>query len=1437
MKKKSVYNQNVSDQEYEDMEGEENRNNADTSGLLYSDADRCPICLSCLLGKEVGFPESCNHVFCMACILKWAEILASCPIDRKPFQAVFELSAFEGPAKIQVKRWLREIDVKENESSFKKQLFYHESSRSDKRKRNTIREDLLCERSNDSKVLYRNFPNKMRGKKNATVKTNKVQRSNQCTDSCIRNDMSSMFSCGSHSWGPHTHRASCTESIEVNEISALIRQKRRELELSWFPNTLPGNGRVDSVSWSVETAVLSLVSSVLPRTIFPASTISLENFGTALAHTQGGGEKKQTSGTSNTRGSRRKPAATAPTRRSTRNTRAETVSQPQKSPVSNSSECDAPGNSNSSISISPTAESEKQTRQAPKRKSVRRGRKPPLLKKKLRKSVPPAEKTSSDSVEEETVDSDTPPVLEIEQQSCVESSSICSVQTDEENHLAKCLKSCSEQTEENEQTKNHEIEEKTESLNSESCTQYPPVLVGEGTGMEAKELCVDHDISTDTSPRGIDPSENQEQVSGISESEVQALVCTESPPEDFLTCPPSDTEEHQPVCSPQGEVSNNTTPVLSDEGTGKSLIVESTDLNDSAVNTEESVESPKMESSEGEIIHKLDRPCVPSSDTELPEHIETENTEIIPTCGTSENESSGAVQDCEDNLLKHNLDNAQLDKSLEEKTESLVEHPIHAELPHKEVEQSEKHFSEDNNETVPMECDSFCSDQNESEVESSANTDSKQLNENSVPHDSDKLSSDPAVEKVETVAQPAEVLVDKAPKPRTRRSRFHSPSTTWSPNKDAAEEKRRAQSPSPKRETAIESKTSQSPSPKRESARGRRKSRSLSPKKDVARERRQSRSPKRESARETKRSESGSPRRDTSRENQRSQSRVKDSSSREKSRSRSRERESDRDAQRRDRERERRARRWSRSRSRSRSPSRLRTKSKSSSFGRNERDNYSPRWKERWTNDGWRCPRGNDRYRRNDSEKQNENTRNEKNDITADTNDPGSTDKHRNDCPSWVIEKINSGPDPRTRNPEKLKDSHWEENRNENSGNSWTKNFGPGWMSNRGRGSRGKGAYRGNFACSDQSENRWQSRTPLSGSDSFKSAEQQPSKRKSEQELSFGTPADRSGWTSASSWAVRKTLPADVQNYYSRRGRNSSGPQSGWMRQEEETPEQDKERETDGQTETDKTDGRIGFHDSNLKDQTNQVDGSQLPVNMMQPHMSVMQPPVSAQHQPMGLFPYPVGVHAPVMNMQRSPFAMPPPLPLHLHTGVPLMQVAAPASIPQGPPPPPPPPPSQQVSYIASQPDGKQVQGLPSASHVSNNMNTQVLPAPSAAPANTGSVQGPSSGNTSSSSHVQASNAAVKLAESKKLQIQEKAAQEVKLAIKPFYQNKDITKEEYKEIVRKAVDKVCHSKSGEVNSTKVANLVKAYVDKYKYSRKGSQKKTLEEPVSTEKNIG
>ena len=38
--------------------------------------------------------------------------------------------------------------------------------------------------------------------------------------------------------------------------------------------------------------------------------------------------------------------------------------------------------------------------------------------------------------------------------------------------------------------------------------------------------------------------------------------------------------------------------------------------------------------------------------------------------------------------------------------------------------------------------------------------------------------------------------------------------------------------------------------------------------------------------------------------------------------------------------------------------------------------------------------------------------------------------------------------------------------------------------------------------------------------------------------------------------------------------------------------------------------------------------------------------------------------------------------------------------------------------------------------------------------------------------------------------MQERAVEEVKLAIKPFYQRRDVTKQEYKDILRKAVQKV-----------------------------------------------
>lgn len=75
----------------------------------------------------------------------------------------------------------------------------------------------------------------------------------------------------------------------------------------------------------------------------------------------------------------------------------------------------------------------------------------------------------------------------------------------------------------------------------------------------------------------------------------------------------------------------------------------------------------------------------------------------------------------------------------------------------------------------------------------------------------------------------------------------------------------------------------------------------------------------------------------------------------------------------------------------------------------------------------------------------------------------------------------------------------------------------------------------------------------------------------------------------------------------------------------------------------------------------------------------------------------------------------------------------------------------------------------------------------------------------------------------KKLHTQERAVEEVKLAIKPYYQRKDINKDEYKDILRKAVHKICHSRTGEINPVKVSTLVKLYVQRYKYFRKHGRK--------------
>ncbi|KAL0962968.1 hypothetical protein UPYG_G00347810 [Umbra pygmaea] len=475
---------------------------------------------------------------------------------------------------------------------------------------------------------------------------------------------------------------------------------------------------------------------------------------------------------------------------------------------------------------------------------------------------------------------------------------------------------------------------------------------------------------------------------------------------------------------------------------------------------------------------------------------------------------------------------------------------------------------------------------------------------------------------------------------------------------------------------------------------------------------------------------------------------------------RSRERDAERDAVRRDRSRDRSREKKSRkrSRSRSRSPTRSRSYRRGASPERPASGGQSPQRRDRWSGDVWRPGQGGGDSRRNFSERPARDSCRSENGGFAEVSPSREN-------PDWVTEKSRADTEARaTSGP------RWEDK---------------GWNSDRGRGAgRGRGAYGNSNQQGEPAENRWQQRNTFSGTpnnsggDAYSRFNENRGGRRKEPEMGESM-MDRSGWSSASSWAVRRTLPADVQNYYSRRDRGGGAGSGSWTRQEEQSTADPAQSEPSAQL--------------NAQIET-------LPTqNVMPPQLNVV--------------PYPVGPRGPPVSLQPPPFGMLPQVPMHLHSSVPLLQVP-PTAVQGLPPPPPPPPPIQQGSITAIQADSRTTQMMSMGGHGKAPFMPTMTKAGGATTAHSHSMALPSS--TTQHSRAPQPDSSKK---EKKLQIQERAANEVKAAIKPYYQNKDITKDEYKEIVRKAVEKVCHSKSGEVNSGKVANLVKAYVDKYKHARK------------------
>uniref|UniRef100_A0A3Q3QMS8 PHD and ring finger domains 1 n=1 Tax=Monopterus albus TaxID=43700 RepID=A0A3Q3QMS8_MONAL len=73
---------------------------ADHAGMSSDeDSEKCPICLNSFSSQPVATPESCEHYFCLDCILEWTKNANSCPVDRIAFKSIYLRKCYGGKVK------------------------------------------------------------------------------------------------------------------------------------------------------------------------------------------------------------------------------------------------------------------------------------------------------------------------------------------------------------------------------------------------------------------------------------------------------------------------------------------------------------------------------------------------------------------------------------------------------------------------------------------------------------------------------------------------------------------------------------------------------------------------------------------------------------------------------------------------------------------------------------------------------------------------------------------------------------------------------------------------------------------------------------------------------------------------------------------------------------------------------------------------------------------------------------------------------------------------------------------------------------------------------------------------------------------------------------------------------------------------------------------
>lgn len=50
--------------------------------------EKCPICLLPFRKQQLGTPSTCEHCFCLECLIEWSKNINTCPVDRQIFAVI-----------------------------------------------------------------------------------------------------------------------------------------------------------------------------------------------------------------------------------------------------------------------------------------------------------------------------------------------------------------------------------------------------------------------------------------------------------------------------------------------------------------------------------------------------------------------------------------------------------------------------------------------------------------------------------------------------------------------------------------------------------------------------------------------------------------------------------------------------------------------------------------------------------------------------------------------------------------------------------------------------------------------------------------------------------------------------------------------------------------------------------------------------------------------------------------------------------------------------------------------------------------------------------------------------------------------------------------------------------------------------------------------------